>query len=77
MRLKKRNRILIAFLKLNLLRNKFGLLTEQIKANVKGKLNSSFPEGHFRVPRFSYLFCRDRSQFGEGYDYLCKWPYLV
>ena len=46
-------------MKLNLLRNKFGLLTEQIKANVKGKLNSSFPEGQFRVPRFSYLFCRD------------------
>ena len=72
MRLKNLNRIIIACLNINSLRSKFHLLTEQVKTNVdvlvisKTKLESSFPEGQFKIPAFSTPFPRDRDQFG-GY----------
>ena len=66
------NDVIISHLNMNSLRNKFDLLTEQVKANVdvlviyETTLGSSFPEDQFRIPGFSTPFRRIREQFGEN-----------
>lgn len=66
------NRIIIARLNVNSLRNKFGLLVDQTKGNVdvlvisETKLDESFPAGQFTIPYFSSPFCRDCNQWGGG-----------
>ena len=66
------NGVIISHLNMNSLRNKFDLLTEQVKANVdvlviyEATLGSSFPEDQFRIPGFSTPFRRIREQFGES-----------
>ena len=66
------NDVIISHLNMNSLRNKFDLLTEQVKANVdvlviyETTLGSSFPEDQFRIPGFSTPFRRIHEQFGEN-----------
>ena len=64
------NRIVLAHLDINSLRNKFNILTDQITGNVdimvisETKLDDSFPESQFKIPGYSSPFRLDRDQNG-------------
>ena len=64
------NRIVLAHLNINSLRNKFDLLADQIKGNVdvlaisETKLDDSFPAGQFKIPGYASPFRLDRNQNG-------------
>ena len=66
------NRIVLAHLKINYLRNKLDLLADQIKGNVdvlaisETKLDDSFPAGQFKIPGYASPFRLDRNQNGDG-----------
>ena len=66
------NRIVLAHLNINSLRNKFDLLADQIKGNVdvlaisERKLDYSLPSGQFKIPIYASPFRLDRSQNGGG-----------
>ena len=66
------NRIIIAHLNINSIRNKFYLPANQIIGNVdvlvisETKLDASFPIDQFKVPGFSTPFRTDRDQYGGG-----------
>ena len=59
------NRIILAHLNINSIRNKFDLLANQIAGNVdvlaisETKVNASFPIDQFKIPGFSTHFRRD------------------
>ena len=69
-RTKNPNRIVLAHLNINSLRNKFDI--DQITGNVDvmvisdTKLDDSFPESQFRIPGYSSIFRLDRDQNGGG-----------
>ena len=56
------NRIVLAHLNINFLRNKFDALVEQVSGNVDvlvlsgTKIKESFPEGQFKIPGFCTSF---------------------
>ena len=62
------NRIFLAHLNINSLRNKLDLLADQVKGNVdvlaisETKLDDSFPAGQFKVPVYASPFRLDRNQ---------------
>ena len=64
------NRIVVAHLSINSLRNKFGYLIEQITGNIyilmisETKLDSSFPTGQFLINGYSEPFRNDRNSQG-------------
>ena len=66
------NRIIIAHLNINSVRNKFDLLPNQIIGNVdvlvisEIKLDAYFPIDQFKILDSSTLFRRDRGQYGGG-----------
>ena len=66
------NRIIIAHLNINSIRNKFDLPASQIIENLhllvisETKLETSFPIEQFKIPDFSTPFRRDRDQYGGG-----------
>ena len=66
------NRIVLAHLNINSLRNKFDILIDQITGNVDvmvisdTKLDDSFPESQFKIPGYSSIFRLDRDQNGGG-----------
>ena len=66
------NRIVLAHLNINSLRNKLDLLADQIKGNVdvlaisETKLDDSFPTGQFKIPGYASPFRLDRNQNGGG-----------
>ena len=66
------NRIVLAHLKINYLRNKLDLLADQIKGNIdvlaisETKLDDSFPAGQFKIPGYASPFRLDRNQNGDG-----------
>ena len=66
------NRIVLAHLNINSLRNKFDLLADQIKGNVdvlaisETKLDDSIPAGQFKIPNYASLFRLDQNQNGGG-----------
>ena len=68
-RLKNLNRIILAHLNINSLRNKFDAL---VSGNVdvlvlsETKIDESFPKGQFKVPGFCTPFRLDRDRFGGG-----------
>ena len=69
-RAKNLNRIVLAHLNINSLRNKFDIFTNQITGNVDvliisgTKVDDSFPEGQFKIPGYSSPFRLDRDQNG-------------
>ena len=69
-RIKNLNRIVLAHLNINSLRNKFDLLADQIKGNVNvlaisdTKLDDSLPSGKFKIPSYASPFRLDRNQNG-------------
>ena len=71
-RLKNLNRIVLAHLNINSLRNKFDALVEQVSGNVdvlvlsETKIDKSFPEDQFKIPGFCTPFRLDRDRFGGG-----------
>ena len=71
-RTKNPNRIALAHLDINSLRNKFDVVTDQISGNVdvmvfsKTKLDDSFPESQFKIPGYSSPFRLDRDMNGGG-----------
>ena len=71
-RLKNLNRIVLAHLNFNSLRNNFDALVEQVSGNVdvlvlsETKIDESFPEGQFKIPGFCTPFRLDRDSFGGG-----------
>ena len=64
-RIKSSNRIVLAHLNINSLRNKLDLLADQIKGNVdvlaisETKLDDSFPAGQFKIPGYASPFKLD------------------
>ena len=66
------NRLILGHLNINSLRNKFGLLFEQIKGSIdifmisEIKLDDSFPEGQFLIDGFHSPFRFDRNKRGGG-----------
>ena len=66
------NRIVVAHLNINSLRNKFDYLIEQITGNIdilmisETKLDSSFPTGQFLINGYSESFRIDRNSQGGG-----------
>ena len=66
------SQIIFVHLNINSLRNKFAAFVYQVKLNVdiliisETKLDESFPEGQFKIPRFTSPFRRDRNKFGGG-----------
>ena len=70
--IKNLNRIVLVHLNINSLRNKFDLLTDQIKGNVdvlvvsETKLDDSFPTGQFKIPGYASPFRLDRDENGGG-----------
>ena len=64
------NRIVVAHLNINSLRNKFDYLIEQITGNIdilmisETKLDSSFPTGQFLINGYSEPFKIDRNSQG-------------
>ena len=71
-RIKNLNRIVLAHLNINSPRNKFDLLTDQIKGNVdvlvisETKLDDSFPTGQFKIQGYASPFRLDRDENGGG-----------
>ena len=71
-RLKNLNRIVLAHLNINSLRNKFDALVKQVSGNVdvlflsETKIDESFPEGQFKTPEFCTPFRLDRNRFSGG-----------
>ena len=72
MRLKNVNRVLIAHININSLRNKFELLCDIIIGKIdillisETKLDDSFPLSNFKITGFSSPFRLDRSGNGGG-----------
>ena len=66
------NKVIIGHLNINSLRNKFDLLSEQIKGLIdvlmvsETKLDGSFPEGQFLIEGFHSPFRFDRNKNGGG-----------
>ena len=72
-RQEKLNRIIIAHLNINSIRNKFDLLPNQIIGNVdvlvisETKVNSSCSIGQFKIRVFSTPFRRDSNSYGGDF----------
>ena len=66
------NKLVIAHININSLRNKFELLTEKTKGNVnillisETKVDKSFPESQFKIDGFSNPHRVDRNEKGGG-----------
>ena len=67
-----RNRITIAQIHINLLRNKYSLLCEAVRGNIdillvtETKLDSSFPSAQFHMHGYTTPYCLDRNAKGGG-----------
>ena len=72
LRVKSLNKLIIGHSNINSLRNKFELLTHQIKDNIdilmisETKLDESFPTGQFFINGFSSPYRLDRNSNGGG-----------
>ena len=72
LRLKTSNKVIIGYININSLRNKFELLTEMVRDKVdllmisKTKLDSSFPNAQFYMKSFSKPYGLDRTSKGGG-----------
>ena len=72
-RAKNINKIVLATLNINSIRNKFSSLAEIVSNNIdvlviqETKLDATFPEGQFLIPGFKKPFRRDRDKHGGGY----------
>ena len=66
------NKIVLATLNINSIRNKFSSLAEIVSNNIdvlviqETKLDATFPEGQFLIPGFKKPFRRDRDKHGGG-----------
>ena len=66
------NKIVLATLNINSIRNKFSSLAEIVSNNTdilviqETKLDATFPEGQFLIPGFKKPFRRDRDKHGGG-----------
>ena len=71
-RAKNMNKIVLATLNINSIRNKFSSLAEIVSNNIdvlviqETKLDATFPEGQFLIPGFKKPFRRDRDKHGGG-----------
>ena len=72
LRLKNVNRIIIAHININSIRNKFHLLTNDIRDKIdilmisETKLDKSFPKNEFLIPGFTEPYREDRNCHGGG-----------
>ena len=64
------NKLIFAHLNINSIRNKFGLLSEQIKGNadilIISEIDDSFPVGQFFIEGFCTPYRLDRNSKGGG-----------
>ena len=66
------NKLIFGHLNINSLRNKFDILSEQVKGSIdifmvsETKLDDSFPEGQFLIEGFHSPFRFDRNRNGGG-----------
>ena len=71
LRLKNLNRVIVAHLNINSIRNKIDMLADLISGKVdillisETKINGSFPPAQFLIPGFSEPYRRDRTENGE------------
>ena len=69
---KNKDKVILATLNINSIRNKFSSLTEIISQNIdvlviqETKIDSSFPEGQFQLPGYKNPYCKDRDSHGGG-----------
>ena len=68
----KRNKLVFGHLNINSIRNKFELLSEQVKGNIdilitsETKVDDSFPIGNFLINGFTTPYRSDRDGKGGG-----------
>ena len=73
-----RNKLIFAYLNINSIRNKFEVLSEQIKGNVdvlmisETKIGDSFPAGQFLIEGFSTPYRLDRNLKGGEICYMLQ-----
>ena len=66
------DKLVFALLNINSIRNKFEMLSDQIKGNIdvllvsETKIDDSFPNGNFLIDGFSTLYRLDRNSNGGG-----------
>ena len=71
-RLKNTNKVILAHLNINSIRNKFSSLKELVSDNIdvlvieETKLNETFPEKAFMIPGYKKPFRKDRNSYGGG-----------
>ena len=71
-RIKNLKQLIIAHLNINLLGNKFDLLTILVQDKIdilmvtESKLDDTFPDFQFHVPGYKVPFCKDRNKLGGG-----------
>ena len=76
------DKLVFAHLDINSIRNKFEMISDQIKGNVdvylvsETKTDDSFPNGNFLIDRFSTLYRLDRNSDGGGLCYLSEKIFL-
>ena len=72
LRVKNLNRVIVAHLNINSIRNKFDMLADLVSGKVdillisETKIDGSFPTAQFLIPGFSEPYRRDRSRNGGG-----------
>ena len=72
LRTKNINRIILAHLNINSIRNKFDLLTALVMGKIdillisETKINESFPSAQFRISGYSAPYRLDRTEYGGG-----------
>ena len=76
-RIKNVNRVIVATLNINSIRNKFDQLKLSIMGNVdilvitETKLDGTFPTAMFMIDGYSKPYRRDRNAYGGGYINIC------
>ena len=71
-RIKNKNKVVLATLNINSLRNKFTSLMEIVSGNIdilvieETKIDSTFPEAQFCIPGYKKPFRKDRNAHGGG-----------
>ena len=72
LRVKNLNRIIIAHININSIRNKFDTLTDLVTAKIdilllsETKINDSFPSAQFKMPGYTSPYRLDRTNNGGG-----------
>ena len=76
LRVKNINRITIAYININSIRNKFDTPTDLVTGKIdilllsESKINDSFPSSQFKMPGYTSPYILDRTNNGEAFYYI-------